>query len=128
MRWLRWIVIALALMEAGWMTFDGARALIIGDYVTPKSGEYAGQLGPWTKVVSAVGIAPRSTLMKWTFVIYGMTWLIIIGCFALESPWARWAMLIAAAGSLWYLWVGTISSLILITLLLFPLIRSLSPT
>jgi len=38
----------LAAVEAGWMLFDGSRALIVGDYVTAKSGPYAGQLGPWT--------------------------------------------------------------------------------
>ena len=51
MHWLRWIIAALALVEADWMTFDGARALIVDDYVTPKAGGYVGQLGPWTKLV-----------------------------------------------------------------------------
>jgi hypothetical protein len=46
MHWTGWIVAALAALNGGWMTFDGARALIVGDYVTPSSGEYAGQLGP----------------------------------------------------------------------------------
>ena len=118
MRWLRWVVIVLALFEAGWMTFDGARALIVGDYVTPSSGEHAGQLGPWTKVVQAVGIEPRSLLMKAIFVIYGVAWLVILLCYVLDVPWARWAMLLAAAGSLWYLWTGTISSTVQIALLL----------
>ncbi len=53
----------LAALEAGWMMFDGMRALIVGDYVTPKKGPYAGQLGPWSKLVSAIGLAPRSTLI-----------------------------------------------------------------
>ena len=34
-------------------------ALVKGDYVTPKSGPYAGQLGPWSNVVSASN--PRAT-------------------------------------------------------------------
>ncbi|HEX8843869.1 MAG TPA: hypothetical protein VF791_04460 [Pyrinomonadaceae bacterium] len=123
MHWLRWTVIVLALFVAGWMTFDGARALIAGDYVTPKSGEHAGQLGPWAKAVSIAGIKPRSVLMKTIFVVYGAAWLLMILCYALNLPWARWAMLLAAAGSLWYLWVGTISGLIQITLLLFTLTR-----
>jgi hypothetical protein len=29
MRRLRWVVIVLAVFEAGWMAFDGARALIV---------------------------------------------------------------------------------------------------
>lgn len=118
MQWLRWVVVVLAFMEAGWMTFDGLRALIVGDYVTPKSGEYAGQSGPWTKIVAALGIEPRSTLVKTIFVVYGATWLIVIACFALQRPWAWWGMLIASVASLWYLWVGTVTSAILIVLLL----------
>ena len=67
MAWLKWIIVLLAVTEAGWMTFDGLRALVVGDYVTPKTGEWAGQLGPWSRLVSAVGIEPRSTLMKCIF-------------------------------------------------------------
>ncbi|MBK6796187.1 MAG: hypothetical protein IPG76_05160 [Acidobacteria bacterium] len=35
---IRRIIIGLSLLQAFWMTFDGTRALIIGDYLTPKSG------------------------------------------------------------------------------------------
>lgn len=115
---LRWVIVLLALSEAGWMVFDGTRAFVAGDYVTPKSGEYAGQLGPWAKVVEKVGIAPRSSLMKGIFVAYGAAWLAVIVCFALRMPWAWWAMLGAAVGSLWYLVVGTATDVILIVLLL----------
>jgi len=100
------------------MTFDGARALIVGDYVTPTSGEYAGQLGPWAKVLQAAGIEPRSPLMKGIFVSYGVTWLIITSFFAQKLRWTWWAMLGAAIGTLWYLPVGTVSSLIQIALLI----------
>ena len=118
MKLLRSIIIILALLQAGWMTFDGARAFVVGDYVTPTSGEYAGQLGPWSKVAQAVGIEPRSVLMKGIFVIYGVAWLIIISSFAQKQPWTWWAMLIAAIGTLWYLPVGSASSLIQIALLI----------
>lgn len=118
MAWLKWIVVALALLEAGWMVFDGARALIVGDYVTPQRGEYAGQLGPWSRLVSAAGIDPRSTLMKAIFAGYGALWLLVIIAFALNQPWARGAMLAAAVGTLWYLPIGTVFSLTQIALLL----------
>ncbi len=118
MNWLRWVVVFLALTEAGWMAFDGTRALIVGDYVTPSSGTYAGQLGPWTKFVSAVGIEPRSILMKCVFVVYGVAWLIIIGGYTMKAPWAWRAMLVAAICSIWYLWIGTVTSVIVIILLL----------
>ncbi len=120
MNGLMWVAAALALFEAGWMLFDGSRALIKGDYVTPKSGTYAGRLGPWSKIVKAIGLEPRSTLMKSIFVVYGFVWLIIIMCFVLQLSWARWGLLIAAIGALWYLPIGTLLSTIQIILLLLP--------
>jgi len=118
MTWASWLVAALSAFEASWMAFDGIRALVVGDYVTPRSGSYAGQLGPWHHFASAVGIGPRSTLMKAIFVAYGMAWLVIIGFYVAEAPWARAAMIAAAALSLWYLVVGTLVSTIVLTLLL----------
>jgi len=109
---VRALVVGLALIEACWMTFDGGRALVVGDYVTPRTGAHAGQLGPWHHVVSAVGIAPRSTLMKTIFVTYGAAWLVIVLAFVRMAPWAPAAMLIAAIGALWYLPVGTVCSIL----------------
>jgi hypothetical protein len=77
MTWVRIALVALGLVEGAWMTFDGTRALKVGDYVTPSSGAHAGQLGPWNYVVRAVGIPPRSTAMKVIFVVYGLSWLVI---------------------------------------------------
>ncbi len=124
MHWSGWIVAGLALFVGGWFAFEGGRALVVGDYITPKSGRYAGQLGTWSKVVSAVGIEPRSTLMKSIFVAYGILWLAVIVCFILKIEWAWWAMLIAAAGSLWYLPFGTLLGIVQIILLLLPTQRA----
>ncbi|HEX9749719.1 MAG TPA: hypothetical protein VGB22_00305 [candidate division Zixibacteria bacterium] len=121
--WIRWIIIVAAATVAGWMAFDGTRALIVGDYVTPKSGRYAGQLGPWSKLVSAVGIEPRSTTMKSLFAVLGFAWLAAIVCFALKLPWAQTAMLVFAVGSLWYLPFGTLLGIVQIVLLLVSRMR-----
>lgn len=123
MHWTGWIVLALAFIEGGWLAFDGGRALIAGDYITPKSGRFAGQLGPWSKLVKAVGIEPRSTLMKTIHVALGGAWLIIMICFALQLPWAWTGMLACAALALWYLPFGTFLSIIQIALLLLPALR-----
>ena len=123
MHWTSWIVLALAFIEGGWMCFDGGRALIVGEYVTPGSGRYAGQLGPWSKVVSAVGIEARSTLMKSIFLIFGLAWLGIMVCFGLALEWAWWGMLVCAIAASWYLPFGTLLSLIQIVLLLLPPLR-----
>jgi hypothetical protein len=120
MHWYDWVIVVLAVQEGGWMAFDGTRALLTGDYITPRTGEYAGQLGPRSKLVSAVGIEPRSTLMKSLFAVYGAAWLALVVCFLLRFEWAWWAMLVAAVGSLWVLPFGTLLSLLQIGLLLVP--------
>ncbi len=123
MHWLGWVVLVLALIEGGWLAFDGGRAIVVGDYVTPKSGQYAGQLGPWAKVVSAVGIEPRSTLMKSIHLVLGLAWIVVMICFALGLPWAWSGMLACAVLGLWYLPFGTILSVIQIIVLLLPALR-----
>lgn len=123
MHWTGWIVVALVVLNASWMMFDGTRALIVGDYVTPTTGEYAGQLGPWSKLVEAVGIEPRSTLIKLVFVGYGLAALLIAACFALKLSWAWWGMLILAVLGLWYLPFGTVVNIVVIVLLLLPPLR-----
>ena len=55
----------------------GHRAFIVGDDVTPRSGPYAGQLGPWSRVVSAARIEPRPSPMKSIFVVCGAALLLI---------------------------------------------------
>lgn len=120
---VRWIVVGLALIVAGWFVFDGGRALVVGDYVTPSSGEHAGQLGPWSGIVVAVGIEPRSASMKLIFVVYGLAWLGVIGAFLAGRSWAWTAMLAAAIGSLWYLPFGTLLGVVQVVLLLLPVAR-----
>lgn len=128
MHWLAWVVVGFALLEAGWFTFDGSHALAVGEYVTPKTGVYAGQLGPWSKVVSGVGIDPRSKLMQLVFVVYGVSWLVIIVYFTRGHDWAWWGMMAAAIGLLWYLPFGTLLAVIQIVLLVLPPLRSTAGT
>ncbi|MFQ5501389.1 MAG: hypothetical protein ACE5EQ_03700 [Phycisphaerae bacterium] len=120
MHWTGWIVVVLAFVHGGWFAFDGAHALLTGDYVTPKTGTYAGQLGPWSMLISAVGIEPRSTLMKTIFLAYGTLWLVFIVCFIFKLSWAWWAMLAAAIGAAWYIPFGAVLSLAQVGLLLLP--------
>ena len=94
--WTGWLVVALVPLNGGWMAFDGGRALVVGDYVTPKKGELAGTLGTWSKVVAAVGIPPRSTLMKCVFVAYGLAYLGVTGATVLGASRAWWGVLLMA--------------------------------
>lgn len=114
---LKWVIILAATFNFGFMAFDGIRGLTVGDYVRPKSGQYAGQLGPWSKLVSKVGIDPESNLMKSIFLTWGIIGLALTVCFALNITWSWKALLIMNIASLWYLMPGTVLSLLQIILL-----------
>jgi hypothetical protein len=118
MDWKSWVIVILVAFTGGWMLFDGTRALILGDYVTPKSGEYSGQLGPWSNLVQAIGIEPRSIFMKSVFVGYGLIALAAALCFAVGLSWAKMFLLIVCILGLWYLPIGTVANLIALILLL----------
>src|SRR4051812_44898883 len=98
---LRWIIIALSLLQGCWMLFDGTRALTVGDYVTPRSGPSAGELGPWSKVVALFGLEPRSVAVKASHVVLGAAWILAVLCFAFAIS-AGWTLqLICAICSLY---------------------------
>jgi hypothetical protein len=107
-------MVVLALFSGGWMVFDGTRALVTGDYTTPNEGAYAGQLGPWSQVVQAIGIPPRSTPMKAAFVAFGIGWLIVAYGLARRKPWALKRLIGMSVATLWYLPVGTAVSLLVL--------------
>ena len=115
MTWTKWLVLVLVLVNAGWMLFDGARALTLGDYVTPKSGDHAGQLGPWARLVEGVGIPARSTAMKVIFLIYGFLYLVATIGFLANVRGARPATAAMAVLGLWYLPFGTLINVIVVT-------------
>ena len=87
---LVWCLLLVSILSACWMIFDGLHALILGDYVTPRSGPDAGRLGPWSRIVSAIGIEPRCTAMKLAFVLEGTITLAFLLAFVLGAGWAWW--------------------------------------
>jgi len=119
-RWRRWLIVGLVAVNAGWMVADGSRALVVGDYVTPATGPHAGRLGPWSDVVRAVGIPPRSTGMKVIFVAYGLAFLAMTAAFLGNVPRARSGMIVMALLGLWHLPFGTLINLMVLALLRQP--------
>ena len=120
----KWIVLALALLQGGWLVFDGGRALMVGDYLTPTGGPHAGQLGPWSQVVSALGFEPRSVFIKCLLLLLGVAW-IAAAAFFKAQPTAGWRFLLGCAvASLWYLPTGTFTGIVVIALLLNPKVRN----
>jgi hypothetical protein len=115
---LKWIIILLASMNSLYMIYDGSRALITGDYLRPKSGEYAGQLGPWSKLAEKIGIDPMSTLMKCIFLFFGIAGLIVTIGFMMDLSWSWKTLLIFNICTTWNLFFGTASGILQIVLLL----------
>ncbi len=111
---VRWVVALLALNLGAFMLFDGIRAFWVGDYLTPSSGEYAGQLGPWASLVESIGIEPRSALMKSLFIAYGLAWLVTLVAFLRQSSGSRRTMAFLAVATSWYLVPGTVSCVLLL--------------
>ena len=120
---VRMAILILSVVEAGWFLIEGIRALTTGNYYTPKAGKYKGQLGPWAKIVGAVGVDPRSLHMRSTFLIIGVIWFFFIICFALQIAWAWLGMVIMPILTLWYWPVGTLLSIMQVIILLYQAIR-----
>ena len=121
---MNWVVVAVLAIVGGFMTFDGIRALTLGDYLTPSKGEYAGQLGPWSRLVEAVGVDPRSTGMKVAFAVIGNIHLLAaVMVVTGVSPAAGWLALRAAVLGLWYLPFGTVGSVIVLILVTTTALR-----
>lgn len=116
---MKYLISMIALCMGGWMLFDGCRALIVGDYITPGSGAAAGQLGPWSRVVRAAGLEPRSTRVKLLHVGLGAFWLAALAAFYGRPFLGWWALFGAALATVWYLPIGTALSIIELLLLYF---------
>src|SRR5215469_7498558 len=94
---------ALAVLTGGYMLADGIYASNIGSYI--------GGMGPWSYLVGALGIHPRSYFMFDMFMIYGICWLSVAAFYLAKRKLALAAM---AVLTLWYLPFGTLSSLIVL--------------
>jgi hypothetical protein len=113
---LKYVVMAFATINFGYMVVDGLRAIIKGDYIRPSTGPYAGQLGPWTTVVQRLGIEPESALMKRIFVVIGVLGLVATVLYTTDKI-DELPMLIVALLSIWNLYLGTLISILMILLL-----------
>jgi hypothetical protein len=110
MSFLSWTILVLAFFQGTWLTFDGGRALIVGDYFTPRSGSHTGQLGPWSRIVIAVGLDPRSTFIKCLHLGLGLAWLTSLIVFVVRPAAGWWLLMSCAVGTL----LGTIVALLLV--------------
>lgn len=120
MGWNGWVAVALGFILGAWLTFDGTRAFVVGDYVTPASGANAGKLGPWSKVVAAAGLDPRSPAIRGLHVGLGVLWLVAVGCFIARVGGSHGLIGLCAVASLWYLPMGTLIGIVELALVVLP--------
>jgi hypothetical protein len=106
----RIILLLLSLINGGWMLFDGLHVLIYGRYFGPE------QPGPWSGLVAAIGLNPFK--LGPVFVLWGLLWLGFVAAWLLAWRRARMLGLIIAVLTLWYVPVGSLTSLIVLLLLL----------
>ncbi len=100
---MRLLLIFASALQGIWMLADGIHALRSGHYYGPS-------LGLWAAVVSRAGIDPNSTTMMWTFVAFGVLWLIVLAMVGARARHALTLALLAAIITLWFLPVGTLLS------------------
>jgi len=124
MAWPKWMIFAVGAILGGYMAFDGTRALVRGDYLTPREGRYAGQLGPWAAGIRRAGLEPRSKPVKTGFVVYGLCWLTLAAAYAAGQAWSWWPLVILSVLSLWYLPLGTGLALLELVLLFWTRARA----
>ena len=99
----------LGLLNGGWMVFDGFHVLIKGKYFGP-------ELGPWSAVVSSLGIDPLK--IGPVSVIIGFIWLIFTAGELFNQNWAWLIGIVALIITLWYFPVGTFLSILIFILLI----------
>lgn len=102
-------LLLLAVLNGGWMLFDGLHVIKKGKYFGPD------EPGLWSKIVASLGINPFS--IGPVFVVLGLIWLISIAGLLAATSWGWLALLVCAITTLWYVKVGTAISLIVIAIL-----------
>ncbi len=108
----RCVAACIALLDGGWMVFDGFHAIYAGRYFGPS------EPGPWSDLVSRAGIDPYA--LGPLFVAMGLLWITGAGAVLSQRKWGWWLTVALAIGSLWYLVIGTVvASVYLVVAVLF---------
>lgn len=103
-------ILVLALMNGGWMVFDGLHVRITGKYFGPP------EPGPWSGLVSVLGVDPFT--MGPVFIVIGTCWIGSVIGLLYSVSWAWWVLLFTAIATLWYIPMGSIISIAVIALLI----------
>src|SRR2546427_10611882 len=104
---------ALAIINGGYLVIDAIHRFVVGDFL-----RIGGQLGPWAGLVGAVGVDPLA--MGPVFLVIGVAQVAAATLLLLLRPWGGSLVLALAVGAPWDLILGTLSSVIQITLSIAP--------
>ncbi len=120
MSWSDVVAAVCLVVLGGFQVFDSAHASVTGQYLTPRSGPHAGRLGPWARVVEALGLAPQAPAVRLWFAVTGLVQLAAAAHLVLSGPHASAVAVGAAALSVWYVPWGTVLALAVLVSVLGP--------
>ena len=106
---LKVIITTVALINGGWMLFDGFYVLVTGTYFGPAKP------GPWADLALAIGLNPYG--FGPFFIVLGMLWILFLVEVLRGSRWGWWGALVVAVLTLWYVPVGTALAVVYVVLL-----------
>lgn len=105
------VLVLLAFLNGSYMFIDGLHVYLKGKYVGPDKP------GPWSELFNKLNIDVFK--IGWIFILYGFFWLIWIYAFLMQKDWSINMGVVLCILTLWYLPIGTIISLVILTILLF---------
>lgn len=108
---MRYVIVALALINGAWMAVDGAYVMMNGKYIGPE------RPGPWAALFGVTGIDVFK--LGPLFVVYGLAWLLFAGSLAAGFGGSRVFGIVLSVLTLWYLPFGTLISIVVLLGLIF---------
>lgn len=108
---MKLLVSLLALLNGGYMLLDGIYVMVKGKYIGPPKP------GPWAELFYPLGVDVFR--LGPLFIFFGLLWLTWLYTLWTRQGWAYTFGVIISIGTLWYLPVGTLFSLIILAVLLF---------
>lgn len=108
---MRYLLIALSLINGLWMLIDGLYVMANGKYIGPEKP------GPWASLVGVTGVDVFK--LGPVFVAFGVAWLVFAGALFGGATWARGFGIALSVLTLWYLPFGTLIAILVAVGLVF---------